>query len=311
MIRIRDSRLFSWVWIVGVYSVALTVGWVFAQHRYADQPFVAGLVLDLVATVIVFLASWAIRNSSTYDPYWSVGPVAVFALWWLSRDPAADSDRVLVYSVLLLWWAWRLTWNWALRWHGLGDEDFRYVYFRKKMGVFFPVVDFFGIHLFPTVQVFLGIVPGYFILTSTASTWNWPIDGVGAALITIGITLEFSADRELRRFRRSGPSNGAVLRSGIWSQLRYPNYLGEILFWYGGAIMGFAASGDYRCFIGAVTIHLMFVFVSLPLMEERHRQRRPAYAEYKKNDPGSLAQGFKLFEVAAAPLDRGFQTFAR
>ena len=47
-----------------------------------QQPIVIVALADLLATIVVFIFSVITRNSSMYDPYWSVAPIPI-ALFWL------------------------------------------------------------------------------------------------------------------------------------------------------------------------------------------------------------------------------------
>ena len=55
-----------------------------------------------------------------------------------------------------MYWGIRLTYNWARRWEGLYDEDFRYEDLKELK--FSSFIDFFGIHLYPTLQVNLSLL---------------------------------------------------------------------------------------------------------------------------------------------------------
>ena len=77
--------------------------------------------------------------------------------------PARSSSRS--------WWllyALRLTSNFYRDWPGLQKEDFRYVSFRERFGKAYWPVSFLGIHLFPTIMVYLGCLPLYAV-TRTGS----------------------------------------------------------------------------------------------------------------------------------------------
>jgi steroid 5-alpha reductase family enzyme len=92
------------------------------------------------------------------------------------------------------------------------------------------------------------------------------------------ILLEAAADQQLWRHR----GTPGVLDRGLWAFCRHPNYLGEIGFWWGLAITARAWP------IGAVAITALFLGVSIPLIEERHRSRRPDYAAYQGRVPRLL-----------------------
>ena len=235
------------------------------------------LIADVLATVVIFAFSRVYANSSFYDAYWSVIPPAIVIFWWTSGSVPADDLRAwLVVGVVMLW-AVRLTGNWAYGWPGLHHEDWRYPMVRDKAGRLAYVVDFLGIHLFPTLQVFLGTVPVYVVLTASGRDVGW-LD-VGATLIGVGaVAVEFVADVQMHRFVRQRVP-GQVMDRGLWGWSRHPNYFGEITFWVSLALFGLAARPHdaWWLFAGSVAMLAMFLGASIPMMEKRSLERRPNY----------------------------------
>ena len=235
------------------------------------------LIADVLATCVIFGFSRAHSNSSFYDAYWSVVPPAIVIFWWASSGTPADDVRAwLVVGVTLLW-AIRLTANWVYGWPGLHHEDWRYPMLRQKAGRYELVVDFFAIHLFPTLQVFLGTVPVYVLFTEAHRDVGW-LDAL-ATLVGIGaVAVEFVADLQMHRFVKEREP-GQVMDRGLWSWSRHPNYFGEIGFWVALALFGVAASpgNAWWLFAGSVAMVAMFLGASIPMMEERSLERRPNY----------------------------------
>jgi steroid 5-alpha reductase family enzyme len=241
-------------------------------------------VADLVATATIFLFSMALNNSSLYDPYWSVAPIFIVGFYLLrltGRPPLSTAAllRCWITAVLVAAWGSRLTLNWITRWKGLKDEDWRYRGFRASSGSWYWPVSFLGIHLFPTVIVYLGclsLYPVYEKLRPSLSALD-----VAATLVTAGaITIETLADLQLRRFVRNPQNSGAPVVTGLWRYSRHPNYFGEVLFWWG--LFLFAAAQGWKSLwvaIGAVAMTLLFVFASIPMMERRLLKTRRNYRE--------------------------------
>ena len=243
------------------------------------------LVADLVATLVIFAFSRAYRNSSFYDAYWSVIPPLI-AGYWLWHFGAGGDPRALLVTALVLLWAVRLTANWATHWGGLTHEDWRYPQVRARAGRAGPVVDLLGIHVFPTLQVFLGCLPLYAVMQRAGTPLN-VLDAL-AAVVTLGaIAIETVADLQLHAFLRQR-ERGAFLATGLWAWSRHPNYFGEVSFWWGLMLFGFAAApGAWWWWIslGALAMTTMFVFASIPLMDKRNVERRPGYAEHMRRVP--------------------------
>lgn len=241
---------------------------------------------DVVATLIVFGFSRRYRNSSFYDAYWSVIP-PLLAGWWMARHPASISDaRAWLVTALVWFWAIRLTTNWTVHWGGLHHEDWRYPLVRERAGKAGPWAavgaDLCGIHLFPTVQVFLGCLPIYAVMSRTGAPLG-ALDAL-AAVVTFGaVMIEMIADLQLHAFIAQRKP-GSFITTGLWAWSRHPNYFGELSFWWGLMLFGLtAAPGEWPWLIpGAIAMTLMFKFASVPLMDQRSIARRPAYAAHMR-----------------------------
>jgi steroid 5-alpha reductase family enzyme len=272
------------------YAVALAAATVAAGFCAAalgvEHPIGIVLLADLVATVVIFGFSFAYDNSSFYDAYWSVAVVPI-ALYFALVPGGADVPvaRQLIVVALASTWAVRLTWNWARGWKGLEHEDWRYVDKRRQTGRFYWPVSFLGLHLMPTFMVFGGCLALYPALSTGVAPLGW-LDLV-AAIVTAGaIAIEATADQQLRRFRLGNPPPEAILETGLWARCRHPNYLGEILFWWGLFLFALAADpSTWWTGVGALAITLLFLTVSLPMIETRMRERRPGYAKRVETTP--------------------------
>jgi steroid 5-alpha reductase family enzyme len=176
------------------------------------------------------------------------------------------------------------------------DEDWRYAGYRKKTGRFYWVVSFFGIHLFPTLIVFMGCVAVYPALTANPAGIG--IIDVIAAIITLSaITIETVADRQLRKFI-DNPSS-TFLNSGLWKYSRHPNYFGEVLFWTGLWIFSLSPLTPQSIVVlrwwtipGPVIMILLFTFLSVPMMDRHMLERKAEYKDYMKRTSG-LVPWFK------------------
>ncbi|WP_238419802.1 DUF1295 domain-containing protein [Gordonia sp. 'Campus'] len=272
------SRTGSFVRVIVAYVVAFAVagawlGW----GPDTGRLWLDTLFADLLATLVIFAFSRVYSNSSLYDAYWSVIPPALLVYWWAAGDAGIDAVHCWVVAIVVAAWAIRLTANWAIGWPGLHHEDWRYPMLKSGAGRAELVVDLLAIHVFPTIQVFLGMIPVYVAVTHTGGTVVWLT--VVAAVVGLGaVALEYIADGQLRRFVAQRKP-GAVLDTGLWSWSRHPNYFGEVMFWVSMALFGLAASpGDWWwLFVGAVLMLAMFLGASIPMMEKRSLERRPDY----------------------------------
>jgi len=262
--------------LAGVASyIAIALGWV-----SGFSPVLGTWWLDVLATTVVFAFSTVFRNTSFYDAYWSVLPMAVAPAWWWMAVEGSDPLRGMMALVLVELWGVRLTLNWARGWTGLDHEDWRYVDLRNKTGAAFPLVNYFGLHFFPTVQVFLGLLPMALIYFEPNGPLGW-LGAVGFLIGCVSVAIEWIADEQMRRFRATS-KKGECMDKGLWAWSRHPNYLGEIGFWFGLALLGADVRWVWWGHVGWTAIAVMFVGISIPMMEKRQLASRPAFADVKK-----------------------------
>lgn len=267
--------------IVVAYLACIAAGAALLFGLALPQPWDA-LAADVVATLVIFAFSLRYRNSSFYDPYWSVIP-PLLALYWTWANPVgANPLRVALVTGLVWLWAIRLTANWATHWGGLTHEDWRYPIVRARAGKAAVWADLFGIHLYPTLQVFLACLPIYAVMSRGTAPLGW-LDALAVAVTLGAIAIETIADLQLHAFiARRQP--GQFITSGLWAYSRHPNYFGELGFWWGLMLFGLAAAPEQWWWIvpGALGMTAMFVFASIPFMDQRSVERRPAYAGHMR-----------------------------
>ncbi len=283
------SRESSFTRVVFAYVVALAAGVGAAYLSMRDPNLHAPGLLrdfsilaagDLIATLAIFGFSVAWRNTSVYDPYWSVIPPLFPIGYWLLGGPI--DPRGLLYCAVIWIWSARLTFNWIRGWQGLDHEDFRYRDLQKRFGTgaLYWLVSLTGLHLFPTALVLLGLLPTVAIFSGGPSTLG-VLDIIGAGVVLAGVYFELIADEQLRRFTKERTSRDAICDVGLWRYSRHPNYFGEILIWVGPILMALSCPQfEWWMASGAVGMIALFSFASIPMMEGRQLAKKPAYAEY-------------------------------
>src|SRR3954466_2291572 len=287
------SRPAAFGLVTGCYVLAgalaaLTVSALRHHHRIT-----VAFVADLVATVVVFALSVVLANASLYDPYWSVAPPVIAVAWVIAAPDALGNGahaRQVVVLALVAIWAVRLTGNWAIGWHGFTQEDWRYVMLRENTHGRLPwwLVNFVGVQLVPTLVVFVGLLPLWPALGAPTHSFN-ALDVVAIVVTAFAIATETIADNQMRAFTRDPANRGHTIDVGLWSRSRHPNYLGEIGMWCGLWLFGLAADPTWWWTIaGPVVMVLLFETASIPMMEQRSRQRRPEYADYQRRVPRLL-----------------------
>lgn len=272
----KKSKSFDLLILTLIYSLAYLAGYYIC--RKAGGTVFRFFLFDLTATLVTFIFSVLLKNSSVYDAYWSLTPL-LMALDLFITNRAFSFWQLLFLTVFSLW-AVRLTINWITVFTDFSYEDWRYRKFRDENP---PVLWFFinltGIHLVPTLVVFLGFLPLFEIVKKPGNIAVLP----GILVMLFGIALEFFADRDMHKFLKTSTKK-TVCRNGLWQYSRHPNYLGEISVWAGVFLcMLPCAPEKWYYIIGAVSVTVLFNTVSIPLMETRQLDRRPDYAAYRQS----------------------------
>ena len=151
MKRLKKNRAASFVAVALVYIIATVVG--IAVYKMLDLPWwLSLLIADVAATVVTFIFSVIFGNASVYDPYWSVQPIVILLAFFIGKP--FNFIRLLLLIIVSIWGI-RLTANWAYTFKNLKHQDWRYTMFKEKTKKLYPLVNLFGIHLFPTIVVYL------------------------------------------------------------------------------------------------------------------------------------------------------------
>ena len=191
-------------------------------------------IWHIYATLFVYFGSLILKNSSLYDPFWSVAPLAiVIYLATISENSVLVN---LIILIPIIFWGIRLTRNWIVGWPGLNHEDFRYIDLKNTHWIKSEINNLFGIHLFPTLIVNLSLYPLLYVFTYEISiTFSLCI----SLLFTLlAVVLETIADEQMRNFRNNPANKGKTMKFKLWKYSRHPNYLGELLFWFGICLIG-------------------------------------------------------------------------
>ena len=148
----------------------------------------------------------------------------------------------------------------------------------EKTGVFYPLVNFVGIHMVPTLVVYGCTLPAAYAIREGLT---------GGILSVLFVCVSFGAanmqgiaDIQMHRFRKN--RDAAFNRHGLWKYSRHPNYLGEIIMWWGVALSVIcAAPSVWYLAAGALANTVLFLAVSIPLADGK-QSKKDGFAEYKK-----------------------------
>ena len=275
MSSIKNNKGLSLLLILLMYIVAFFVGYI-VYNNLPFEFYFSFLIADVVSTIIIYTFSLIFRNASCYDAYWSVLPLCAVIMLLLTSE--LNVVRILI-SIAVIGWGLRLTINWIYTFDDLNWIDWRYRDLREKSKKLYPLVNLFGIHLFPTIIVYFCFLPVLFVFKYEVSINPFVI--IFFILAILSFTMQGIADLQMHKFRKNRTQT--YIRTGLWKYSRHPNYLGEILMWWMVALFSiFALNNYYFLVIGAVMNTCLFLFISIPLAENHQRSRKEGFDSYKQ-----------------------------
>ena len=114
---------------------------------------------------------------------------------------------------------------------------------------------------------------------------------IGLIIWITGFTIEVKADNQKSKFNADLSNKNKFINTGLWSRSRHPNYFGEILLWFGIAVIAFPVLKGSQLF---TLVSPLFVYILLtrgsgvPLLEKKADKTwggDPGYEEYKDSTP--------------------------
>jgi steroid 5-alpha reductase family enzyme len=273
----KESKILSLFIVLLIYIIAFYLGIIVFNYFDNFSVVIRILLCEITATIIVYAFGVLLNNSSVYDPYWSVAPAILILI--LINFYKNYSLLAMLCVIVVFLWSVRLTSNWIYTFSNLNWQDWRYLKYKKQNPKLWQFINFFGINLMPTLIVFCAFSPMIFVLKSN---YNVNLFTFLALLLSIfSPILQLIADITMHKFRKN--CKDSVCCKGVWKYSRHPNYLGEILFWWSIYFIAISVNLSYWwMFFGAFFNNMLFVFISIPIMEKRQLSKRPQYEDYIK-----------------------------
>ncbi len=281
----KKNKILSIIVITLIYLFVLGAGigiYYLFPEVLKNQALLMILIIDIICTILIYLFSCIFKNASIYDPYWSVIPPIAFTGFILITK--YYNIYVLIFMILVIIWSVRLTLNWALNFKNLNSQDWRYQNFKDKHPKTFFLINLFGIHLFPTIIVFVGMLPGFYFIEKAVTSQLNVATIIGFIIMLFATIIELISDVQLYTFRKNNQTPGIIMDKGLWKYSRHPNYFGEILFWISIWLVYFSAEASlFKGLLLAscpIAIFVMFEFISIPMIEKRLLKNKPDYQAY-------------------------------
>ncbi|MEO0543736.1 MAG: DUF1295 domain-containing protein [Pseudomonadota bacterium] len=253
----------------------------------------SALIITYATTCVAFTGIWLInvmtKNAGVIDYYWGPGFAVIAATHFAIRGTMSNYETLFLAAICL--WAFRLAQHLVRRHHAMDAEDGRYAAMRENGGPNFWWVSLFTIFLLQATLLWIIAVPVHLAFghEEPASAFVFYL---GLAIFFVGFVFEWLSDYQLSIGKKTHGAEGrdaALFRSGLWGISRHPNYVGEMILWWGLGISALALSGNPLALLGPVLLCTVMIAISIPLTEQHMVRTRPAYTEYQKRTPMLLA----------------------
>ena len=276
---ILKSKTLSLIIVSIYYLITFTVSYLIVQLLEIQYLWIYIIIWHLISTLFIYLFSVIHKNSSIYDPFWSVAPVPIVIFLSVHSPNNLLINLLIIIPIIL--WSLRLTLNWICSWNGLLHEDFRYIDLKDTTTFKAFINNLFGIHIIPTLIVNISLYPIQYILLNPVVYFNVLI--FASIFTSMSVYLEYVADKQMKIFRSNIQNHGKTMQKGLWKYSRHPNYLGEILFWIGIYLFGVSSGvAPIAILVCPLIMLALFIFISCPLMDNRSLKKRTDYKNYMK-----------------------------
>ena len=278
--EMNKKKVIGLLILLAIYVASYFAGFGLFIVLPADMNIIIKLLLaDILATVVIWLFGVFLNTASIYDPYWSVQtPVIYLSLMIYYGN---YNFGTVLFFIFIMLWAIRLTVNFIITFNDIRYCDWRYTDLKNKTGKLYQIVNLLGINMMPTLLVFLASIPSFIYVINGCDFEA--INIIGYVVILIAVGLEFTSDVSIHKFKKIRQSRSEIINIGLWKYSRHPNYLGEILFWYGVLFVFLFNNFNYWYVIfGAILINMLFLFISIPLAEKKLVGYKEGYEDYKQ-----------------------------
>lgn len=249
---------------------------------------IVGILLFLYMS-LCYLAAVVKKKADFADLAWGPGFILVA---WTSLILGRITVYGLIVNTLITIWAIRLALHIYLR-NRNRDEDFRYQSLKKKWGNFYLRL-FSDVFLLQGCILYVVALPVIWIHTHPAKN-SRHILWIALPVWLIGFVIETIADRQLAVFKRDPSNKNKLFTLGLWSYVRHPNYLGELIQWWAIWVMAAFLPFGWALIISPVLLTFLIVYISGIQPLEEKLLKRADFKVYAKNTPSlipfSLANG--------------------
>lgn len=265
-----------------------------------ENIFLLCTFLVFVYMSLLYVAALINKRNDIADIGWGIGfiIVAVVSVFygWIINGPI--DLRSVFLALLVFVWGIRLATHIYIR-NKNKTEDPRYVKWRMDWGKWFYLRSYLQVFLLQGLLLLLISIPVMLVSKHTGKLFPTVLDIVGLGVWVIGFLYESVGDKQLATFLKDPANKGKIMKSGLWSLTRHPNYFGEVTMWWGVWLISLSAGVPWWSIVGPLTITYLITKVSgIPMTEARYKGNTE-FDEYKKITSSliPLYPGKKIFST--------------
>ena len=251
-------------------------------------PDVKNLILLIFSIQwICFIPAFIFQTEKFFDLMGSITYLTAILTVLYITDTRNISDYIIVACIVL--WAIRLGSFLFMRIHKAG-EDRRFRDIKPNFTRFFMTWTLQGMWVSMCLLCVITAISSGIITNS--------VFYIGLVIFIAGFAIEVVADNQKTVFRKNIANKDKFISTGLWAYSRHPNYFGEILLWFGIAIMSFSSLNglQYLTLISPIFVYILLVYISGIRILENNGYKKwghlESYKEYLQNTPRLF---FKIF----------------
>ena len=232
------------------------------------------VILIVLINLIGFLLAYYRQTDKLTDLCYNLSFLSGAVMMYISTEFS------LYHTVLLLMvsiWAIRLGVYLFIRVCSVGKDE-RFDSFRSSFTGF---MKFWILQTVSILLLFIPVYSGFNVVEGDMSFTSF----AGIMLWLIGFVLESVADYQKYKFKNNPKNKRIFFREGLYKIVRYPNYLGEILIWWGIwlYVLPFYKAWTWISIVSPIWITVLLVFISgIPLLELQSKKKYGNLPEYKE-----------------------------
>lgn len=247
-------------------------------------PAIASLGAVLLLFTLIWRSSVRRADAGIVDIFWGPGFVLVALVEAALTFPPTPAGWILL--ALASVWAIRLALHLRARHAASTSEDPRYAAMRAEGGPRWPQESLWRVFWVQGLALWAIATPLHATLLPGGASGEFSgIAALGIMIFLAGLWLESAADAQLARFQANPANRGLLFTGGLFGLCRHPNYLGEILVWWGLGLAAAGFSDRLWALVGPALLTFFIVKVSgLPPLEAV-LAKRPGFAEWAARVP--------------------------